>query len=150
MENDKRAVDGDHINGCRYSARGLRSKGRARQMGKSLIFVSTQRTDFGLIVVSQQKAMLRVVAEQQTNTYPQVINAQWTDSGLMAVLKRMTMSRIVVNRRTYSTPQATTTHRTDSSLMVVLQRIAMSRLSLSHKRTQAQSLKVLAHAGRIP
>ena len=87
MENDKRAVDEDHINGYRYSARGLRSKGLVRQMGKSLIFVSMQRTDFGLMVVLQQTAMLRVVAEQQTNTYPQVINAQWTDSGLMVVLK---------------------------------------------------------------
>ena len=44
-------------------------------MGKSLITASTQWTDFGLMAVSQRIAMLRVVAEQQTNTCPQVISA---------------------------------------------------------------------------
>ena len=43
-------------------------------MGKSLITASTQRTDFGLIAVSQQMTKLKVVAEQQTNTCPHVIS----------------------------------------------------------------------------
>ena len=42
---------------------------RVRQMGKNLITASTQQTNFGLMVVSQWKIMLRVV-EQQTNTCP--------------------------------------------------------------------------------
>ena len=49
---------------------------RAHQMGKSLIIASTQRTNFDIMVVSQWTTMLRVVAKQQTNTYPQVISVQ--------------------------------------------------------------------------
>ena len=60
---------------------------RARQMGKSLIIASTQRMDSGLMVVSQRTKLLRVVVEQQANTYPQVINAQRTYSDLMDVLQ---------------------------------------------------------------
>ena len=47
---------------------------RARQMGKSLITASTQRTNFSLMTVSQWMVMQRVVAEQQTNTCPQVFS----------------------------------------------------------------------------
>ena len=42
----------------------------ARQMGKGLIFASMHQTDFGLMAVSQWTVMPRVIAEQQTNTYP--------------------------------------------------------------------------------
>ena len=49
---------------------------RGQQMGKSLINANTQWIDFGLMAVSQQTTMPRVVAEQQTNTCPQVISAQ--------------------------------------------------------------------------
>ena len=42
---------------------------RARQMGKSLITVSTQRIVSGLMAMSQWMTILRVVVEQQTNTY---------------------------------------------------------------------------------
>ena len=59
---------------------------RAQQMGKSLIIISIQRTDFSLMVVSQRTTMSRVVVEQQTNICPQVISAQRIDSGLIAVL----------------------------------------------------------------
>ena len=48
---------------------------RERQMGKNLITTSTQRTNSSLMVVSQWPVMPRVVAEQQTNTCSQVINA---------------------------------------------------------------------------
>ena len=37
---------------------------QAQKMGKSLITASMQRTDSGLIAVSQQTAMPRVVVEQ--------------------------------------------------------------------------------------
>ena len=47
---------------------------RGRKMGKSMITASTQQTDFGLMAVWQRTIMLRVVAEQRTNTYPQVIS----------------------------------------------------------------------------
>ena len=47
---------------------------RARQMGKNLIITSTQWMNTDLMAVSQQTAMSRVVAEQQTNTFPQVIS----------------------------------------------------------------------------
>ena len=61
--------------GARYTDSGLRAETnfylkRARQMGKSLITASTQWTDSGLMVVSQQKIMPRVVTEQQTSTSP--------------------------------------------------------------------------------
>ena len=45
-----------------------------RQMGKSLITASTQWTNFSLMIMSQRTAMPKVVAEQQTNTCPQVIS----------------------------------------------------------------------------
>ena len=48
---------------------------QARQMYKSLIIASKQRTNFGLMAVPQRTTMPRVVTEQQTNTYPQVISA---------------------------------------------------------------------------
>ena len=60
---------------------------RARKMGKSLITASTQRTDFNLMDVLQQMEMSRVVAEQQKNTYPQVIGVQRIDFDLMAKLQ---------------------------------------------------------------
>ena len=51
------AVDEDQTDGCRYSSFGLRVKidpylKRARQMGKSLITVSTKQTDFGLMTIT--------------------------------------------------------------------------------------------------
>ena len=60
---------------------------RVRQMGKSLINASMQRTDFSLIVVSQRTTMPSLVAEQQTNTCPRVISAQRIDSDVMVVLQ---------------------------------------------------------------
>ena len=70
----------------------------------------------------------RVVAEQQTNTYPRVISAQQTDSGLMAALQWMANLRVVTNRRTYLMPQATSTQQIDFSLMAMLQRTTMLRV----------------------
>ena len=69
---------------------------QAQQMGKSLITTNTQWMDFGLMVVSQRTTMLRVVAEQQTKTCPQVISMQQTDSGLMAVLRWTATPRVVI------------------------------------------------------
>ena len=43
---------------------------RVRQMSKSLITASTQWTNFDLMAVSQRTTMLKVVAEQRTNTCP--------------------------------------------------------------------------------
>ena len=77
---------------------------RARQRGKSLIITSTQRTNFSLMAVLQQTTILRVVPEQQTNTYPQVISALRINSCLMAMLQRTEMPRVVANRGIYLTP----------------------------------------------
>ena len=63
--------------------------------------------------------MSRVVAEQQTNTYPQVINVLQTDSGLMVVLQQIVMWRVVANRRTYLTLHAISVQWIDSGLMAV-------------------------------
>ena len=101
---------------------------RAQQMGKSLITGSTQRTDFGLMAVSQCTTIPRVVAEQETNFCPQVISAQRTNPCLMTVLQRMTMPRIVVNRQIYLTLQAISTQWTDSGLIPVLQWMTMLRV----------------------
>ena len=76
-------------------------------MGKSLITVIIQWADFGLMVVLQWMTMLRVVAKQQINSYPQVVSSQWADSCQMATLQQMAMPRVVTNRRAYLTPQAT-------------------------------------------
>ena len=70
---------------------------RARQMGKSLITTSTQRTDSGLMAMLQWMAMSRVIVEQSTNICPQVISAQGIDSDLMAMLQWMTMPRVIAN-----------------------------------------------------
>ena len=48
---------------------------RVWKMGKSLITTNMQQTNSGLMTVLQQTTMLRIVAEQQTNIYPQVISA---------------------------------------------------------------------------
>ena len=79
-------------------------------MGKSLLTASTQWRDFGMMAMSQQMTMPRVVAEQQTNTYPQVISAQRTDSGLMAVLQRMTAPRVVTRPQANISPVAKSVH----------------------------------------
>ena len=77
---------------------------RFRQMGKSLITASTQRTYSSLMAMSQRIAMLRVIVEQQTNTYPQVISVQQTNFDLMAVLQRTATPMVIAYRRTYLTP----------------------------------------------
>ena len=92
---------------------------RAQQMGKILITANTQRTDSGLMVVSQRTIMPRVVTKQQTNTCSQVIRVQRTDSSLMAVLQQTAMPRVVANRWTYLTQQATSVQRANSGLIVV-------------------------------
>ena len=79
---------------------------REQKMGKSLITNSMQWTNFGLMVVSQWTAMLRIVVKQQTNTCPQVIYAQQTDSGLMVVLQRMAMPRVVTRPQENISPVA--------------------------------------------
>ena len=79
------------------------------QMGKSLITASTKLTNFGRIAMSQWMAKPRVIVEQQTNTYPQVISVQQTDSSLMVMLQWMAMLRVVINRRAYLTLETTRT-----------------------------------------
>ena len=54
---------------------------RTQQMVKSLITVSMQQIDFDLMVMSHWTGKPRVVAEQQTNTCPQVISAQTNVKG---------------------------------------------------------------------
>ena len=94
-----------------------------------MIPASTQQTDHSLMDVSQWMAMSRVIAEQQTNTCPQVISVQRTDSGLMTVLQQTAKLRVVANRPTYlllhaTTPQAM--HATTPQAM--LQRTIMPRV----------------------
>ena len=56
---------------------------QVRQMTNSLIPANTQRTDSGLMAASQQMKRPRVVAEQQTNTFPRLISMQQKKFDLM-------------------------------------------------------------------
>ena len=66
-------------------------------MGKSLKTASTQRTNFGLMAVTQQTVKPRVVTEQQIDVYLKAISAQRTDSSLMTILQWTTTPRVVAN-----------------------------------------------------
>ena len=66
MKIDEKTMDVDQIDRCRYFSPRVETNSylkQAGQMSKSLIIASTQRTDFGLMVVSQWMTMPRVVAE---------------------------------------------------------------------------------------
>ena len=76
-------------------------------MGKSLETASTQRTDFGLMAVSQRKAMPRVVVEQQTEVHLKATSTQRMDSDLMAVLQQTATPSVVASWLMDSSTQVT-------------------------------------------
>ena len=105
---------------CYSHPQGLR---KALKMGKSLKIDSTQRTNFGLMAMSQRMTKPRIVAEQQIDVCLKATRAQRTNSSLMAMLQRMKMRRVVVSWQTDISLQ-----QMDSGLMVVLQQTVKPRV----------------------